>query len=397
MDPSLTPSALVDRAMAATGLDDLGDPHFEPVLEAWCEDLASPALSDAGRMLLARQAERNLQVRLGIVNTLKRHPEIHDVRLPRVVRIMGFARSGTTFLHNLMAQRPGSRSLLRWELVSPLPPPEAGAHATDPRIDKVRRAVDALRGSELERMHWVEATDPEECTWGLFDLSGLMGRSPVDLMSRWTGVVFPGRARRQTYEEYRTLVQLLLWRNPLPPDGVLVLKCPTDVDQAATFLEVFPEACLVLCHRDPHRALTSSCHIQDVLQNPWRVTPRDPERDDDGESMRTLLASADSMVSVADTWRDRVVNVRYPDLMADPVAAVVSAYEELGVVVAPETGDAVRAFVRRQRDGARAAPPERYGTYGYTQDDVWGHPVLARYVARFGLTPELVRMTQPQT
>ena len=25
-------------------------------------------------------------------------------------------------------------------------------------------------------MHWVEATDPEECTWGFLDLSGLIGR-----------------------------------------------------------------------------------------------------------------------------------------------------------------------------------------------------------------------------
>ncbi|WP_310963727.1 sulfotransferase family protein [Nocardioides terrisoli] len=395
MDAVVTPTWLVDRAMAATELRDLGDPHFEPVLQAWCDDLTSPLLSDSGRSQLARQAERNLQVRLGVIDTLERHPEIHDVQLPRVVRIMGFPRSGTTLLHNLMARRPGSRSLLRWELVAPVPPPEADTYATDPRIGKVQRGVDALRGSELEHMHWVEATDPEECAWGFFDLSGLMGRSPTDLMSTWTATVFPGRPRRQAYEEYRALVQLLLWHNPLPADGVLVLKCPTDVDQAATFLEAFPEASLVLCHRDPHRIVTSSCHIKDVVQNPWLVDPRDPGRDDRGQAIRIPLVCADAMVDVADAFPDRVVNVRYPDLMADPVAAVVRAYEQLDIAVSPETGEEIRGFVRRQRQGGRATPPPTYGSYGYTAEAVWALPAMHRYVTRFGLSPETERITEP--
>ena len=149
---SFSPSAVVDRAMSRTGLSDLGDLHLEPVLESWCADLASAALSEGGRKQLARQAERNLQTRLGIVDELKRHPEIHEVKLPRIARIMGFPRSGTTLLHNLMGRRVDARSLLRWELTAPLPPPEAGNHATDSRIGSAQRVVETLRGSELERM-----------------------------------------------------------------------------------------------------------------------------------------------------------------------------------------------------------------------------------------------------
>jgi hypothetical protein len=61
---------------------------------------------------------------------------------------MGFPRSGTTFLHNLMALHPEARALLRWELVHPVPPPEALTHATDPRIERTQRALTVLRGTE---------------------------------------------------------------------------------------------------------------------------------------------------------------------------------------------------------------------------------------------------------
>jgi len=197
---SVSADALIDRARETSGLSDFGSDHFYGYLQAWCADLASPRLSDSGRASLARLAVRNLETRLRIEETFRRHPEIADVRLPRIVRIGGFPRSGTTLLHQLMSMGPSRRALLRWELVAPLPPPEAATYNDDPRIAKVSAALDALRGSELERMHWVEATEPEECTWGFFDLSGLLGRGCVSVMPRWTELVYSdGVSHRETY------------------------------------------------------------------------------------------------------------------------------------------------------------------------------------------------------
>jgi hypothetical protein len=181
----ITVQELIDGAIAKTGLDQLGSPHFEPYLDAWCAGLSSGRLSDAGQAFLSRQAACNIETRLRVLEAIRRNPEIEDVRLPPTVRIMGFPRSGTTFLHNLMCLHPNARALLRWELVRPLPPPDAATYTTDPRIDKVQSSLAALRGTELERMHWVEATDPEECTWGFFDLSGLMGRGVTSVMPEW--------------------------------------------------------------------------------------------------------------------------------------------------------------------------------------------------------------------
>jgi len=387
---------MVDRAMSRTGLFDLGDTHFQPTLESWCADLDSAPLTEGGQQQLARQAERNLHTRLGIIDVIKRNPEIHEVKLPRIVRIMGFPRSGTTLLHNLMGRQVDARSLLRWELTAPLPPPEAATHSTDPRIGSTQRVVETLRGSELERMHWVEAQDPEECTWGFFDLSGLMGRSCVNLMSNWTKAIFPGHPRRQTYQEYRSLVQLLLWQNPLPPGGVLVLKCPTDVDQAATFLDTFPEAGLVLCHRDPYRTLTSTCHLQAAAQEAWTDGTQEPDRDDHNMSLQTQVLFAEAMVAVSASHPDRVANVHYPDLMSDPAGAVVGAYAELDVDPGAELASGVRDFIDRQRAGGRATPPDRYGSYGYDRTSVWDNRAMSRYVHHFGITPEAVRITQTE-
>jgi len=41
----------------------------------------------------------------------------------------------------------------------------------------VQGSIDKLRGSLLERMHWVNADEPEECVWGFIDSVGMLGQA----------------------------------------------------------------------------------------------------------------------------------------------------------------------------------------------------------------------------
>lgn len=397
MTHDFTPDAIIERARISTGLHNLGSEHVCDYLEAWCADLGGPLLSDAGRARLAKQAVRNLETRLRIEDTLRRHPEIADVPLPRIVRIAGLARSGTTLLHQLLALGPARRALLRWELVEPVPPPEAASYAIDPRIERVARSLQALRGTDLERMHWVEATDPEECTWGFYDLSGILGRGCIGAMPRWADAIFDDRRdHRQTYLEYRRLVQLLLWRNPLPADGTLVLKCPTDNDCLRDFIDVFPEAVIVQIHRDPFRVVTSSCRIQQVINQPhFAEGARISDADNLALVMTKTAQQADALV---DVWRSRpdlITNVRYADLMAQPTETVAAVEDCLGLPDRGAAAQRVSGLLDRQRSGGRAAPPAAYEDFGATPERVRAEPAFARYISTFDIPSEQERVSAP--
>ena len=394
----ITGQELIDGAIAKTGLDHLGSSHFERFLDAWCTDLSSGRLSESGQRFLARQAARNIETRLRVLDAIRRHPEIEEVRLPPIVRIMGFPRSGTTLLHNLMALHPRARALLRWELVHPLPPPEAASYASDPRIEQTRKALESLRGTELERMHWVEATDPEECSWGFFDLSGLLGRGVSSVAPEWVdAVIEPSVRHSETYEEYRLLIKLLLWRNPPPADGLLILKCPTDSDQIETFLDVFPEAKVVLCHRDPFRTLTSNLRIQEVICGPHLANPTTMNIGAVDDRMLQIHRDfADGMVAAAGAAPDRIASVQYATLMTDPSAAVLTAFEDLSVPAdASLIKRAIARLVADQAHGRRAAPAAAYGTYGYSAAGVRADPSMDAYTEAFGVPNENERISAP--
>ncbi|MEY2424353.1 MAG: hypothetical protein QOI95_4420 [Acidimicrobiaceae bacterium] len=390
-----TVNDLVDEARAATGLDDLGSAHFMGPLECWVRDLDDPVLSNRGREFLGRVAGSNLRNRLQIVDYLRRHPEISDVELPPVVLIAGFARSGTTLLHNLLSCHPRTRALQRWELVRPIPAPTAATWRTDPRRAEVQASVDALRGTDLEHLHWVNAHEPEECPWGFYDCTGLLGRGAGSVMRRWWGHLHEHHSPT-TFWEYRRLIQLLLWKNPPPAGSVLVLKSPLTTPSLAQFAEAFPDARFVFTHRDPFRVVASMNAVVDAIASPLCV-PGTRLGADDGRSergaLRTVAAAAAAMETFAATHPDRITHVHYSDLMADPVGMVTSTFARLGIDVGEDAGDRVEAFLADQRAG-RSAPPAAY-EHTYAVDDVWSVPAVASYCDTFRVQRESQRLTEP--
>jgi hypothetical protein len=388
---------LMDEAAGRTGLDDFGSLHVLEPLERWAADLDGPLLSEGGRAFLERLAVRNLCTRLEVTKALADHPEVLEVPLPQIVLIAGFARSGTTLLHNVMSCHPGTRALLRWELMRPLPPPEAATWATDPRIARVQASIEPLRGGALERMHWVNADEPEECPWGFYDCTGLLGRGCVGVMPQWRDYLVH-RTMRSTFDEYRRLIQLLLWKNPPPAATVLVLKSPTTTSNLHAFAEAFPKAKYVFTHRDPYRVVVSSAAVMDAICNPLCVEGARPLAEDgrhDRQTLPLLDAAATAMERFTAAHAERIAHVHYRDLLADPVAATDAAFEALALPLPAGAPERIEAFLHRQRHGHRVAPPSSYDDYGYTFDDVWAEPALASYCSTFDVQPEPKRLVEP--
>jgi hypothetical protein len=387
------------EAVEKTGLSDFGDPSFEGPLLAWIDDLRNPRITDFGRGFLRRLAVRDLCRRLEVLAYLREHPEILEVEIPPILFITGAPRTGSTLLHSLMATHPRGRALLRWELMRPVPPPQAETFATDPRIAKLQASIEPLRGSRLEQMHWVDADQPDENAWGFLDCTGMLGRGVTPMMKSWARWMEENEFGA-TYRDFRKLVQLLIWKCPPPPHGHLVLKCVMTTMKVAQFAEVFPEASFVLVHRDPFRALVSSCATGDAICQAFLDGPPGPLHEDGlhgQESFNSQKRALRALMEFVRAGSAPVVNVRYADLMRDAVATTRSIYERLRMDPPEDLEERIADHLREQRSGRRAAPPRSLETFGYQADAVWSDPVVSEYCESFGVTRERTRMLDTRT
>jgi hypothetical protein len=239
------------------GLKDWGDERFLQPLAVVLEELHGPEYAALARTFIRNIAFRALRHRLLFEERLKQRPHILDIPVQRPIFVLGFPRTGTTLVQNLLCLENGRRGLQFWELTRPLPfdddrPREADRAA---RIKETQREIDftTLLVPEMHQVHYIDATTVEEC-WPLmnntfavlnFDLAhGISGYGDwlMDFPMEWA------------YREYKRMLQMLLEQWPAEQ---LTLKSPEHLWFLDALLEVFPDACIVWTHRNPFDCVAS--------------------------------------------------------------------------------------------------------------------------------------------
>lgn len=346
----LTVAAVLAAAAARTGLSDFGPRDFEERLAIWLAEVDDdPNRTALGRLIHWNDCVRYAATRLRIRDLVKRHPEIHDQKIERPIIVIGLPRSGTTHLVNLIAADQRLRSMPLWEGQEPVPDPaeKPGADGIDPRWHRCNQIWERMRAASplLASMHPMEPDHiHEELEFLLPDFTSYnldwVVRAP-----RWRDYYL---AHDQTPHYQGALLlglKILQWYKPRDR---WVLKCPQHLEQIGPLMKTFPDATVVVTHRDPVSVLQSAATMQAYAARTSYRTP-DPEwylaywHD----RIRRLLEA-----SVRDRGllpKDRTVDVYFHEFMQDDVGTVLRIYESAGL---PMTKEA-----RAQIDAYRTAHP----------------------------------------
>jgi len=380
----IEPNALREAAAAQTGLDDFGDRSYEERLEVLCKALRDEAgLSAAGRTTTFTQLTQLLANRLLIQDVLNKHPEIHDERIERPIVIAGQPRTGTTHLHNLMSSDTSLRSLPYWESNEPVLRESERGLGVDPRRERTALGLDVINTAMpyFKRMHEMTPDHVhEEIHLLAIDFSSMVFETMAP-MPTWRDYY---RSTDQTpvYGYLKTVLKVLQW---LRGGTRWLLKSPQHLEQFGPLLKTFPDATIVITHRDPVAITASTGTMLSYLS---RLSH---ERVDPVRIGRYWAARLEEMFRACVDERDLVpesqsIDVLFHEFMADDVAMVERVYEIAGQ---PMTAD-VRASMD---EFMRANPRGRHGTVRYDLevlglDTSERRSALAFYSDRFGVREE---------
>ncbi len=384
----LTVDAVLAKSVETTGLDDFGPDDFRARLGLWLGEVdEDPDTVGLGRLVLFGNTVRYASNRLRIRDLLRRHPEILDVRIERPVIIIGLPRSGTTNLVNLLGSDSRFRSMPLWESYEPVPADEARAEAgaVDPRWTRCSEAWDAMRATapHVAAMHPMEPDHiHEEIELQMPDFSSYT-HEWVHRVPQWRDHYL---AHDQTphYEYMRTVLQILQW---IRPRERWVLKSPQHLEQIGPLLSVFPDATVVVTHRDPVAVVQSTATMMAYSARlGYRTTKPEWYAAYWADRMRRLLESAvrDRHLLPA----ERTVDVHFDRYMADEVGTLERIYDAAGLELTPRARaeiDAYRAAHPRGKDGRVVYDLRR--DFGVTPDEV--RAPFAFYLDRFDVRTEV--------
>lgn len=385
------PAALKDAASTATGLDDFGDPRFEEPLAVLCKAMTHDVeLSPMGRVAQHTLFVQLLANRLLVQHELARHPAILDRPVEAPIVIAGLPRTGTTHLHNLLAADPHLRTLPYWEALEPVLPDhertgaDGSATDPDPRLARTDGALWFVNEAmpHFVRMHEMTTRHThEEIQLLALDFSTMLFEAtmPLPRYRDW----FDANDQTESYRYLRTVLQVLTHLRAGEGAGDRwALKSPQHLAQFGPLMAAFPDATVVVTHRDPV-AVTASMATMAAYSSRLNVAHPDPLAigaywaDRVEHLLRSCVRDRDLLPA------GRSIDVRFDEFMADDLAMAQRVYD---VARQPWTSDVATALHTYVAEHPRG----RHGTVVYDPAQVGLDPVerraaLAFYADRFAV------------
>ncbi len=377
---SLDPASLMAAAEEATGLLDFGEPSFREPLKVLVDSIEREAnLHPLGRLITRTRIVSTLANRARMEEQFRRHPEINEQSVSRPIVIAGLQRTGTTLLHRMLASDRRLRALSSWEALSPAPlDPNGGADARRARAEQSEMALGYL-APDFFAIHPVEANAPEEDVL-LLDLSLRSTVAEATLrvptFSRW----LEGQDQTPAYRSLERAMKLLLHQRQPVGGSRWVLKTPHHLEWLDVLFSVFPDATVVWTHREPRETIPSFCsmvaHGRGVFSD--RVDPREVG---DHWSKKIYRMVERGMAAREAAGERHFVDIRYEDLVRDPIGQAKRVYAAAELPFERETEDGMKDLVHRQRKDRFGHHVYRTEDFGLTAAGI--DSALAGYRARF--------------
>lgn len=395
----LNAPSVIRAAEWVTGFSDWDDEAgtLRPALEHLTDSLKNDAeLTALGRVNARMRLKRSLESRLRIVAWRKEHPEVEHQRIEAPVFILGFPRSGTTFLHKLMSlDRERFRAPLRWELVYPVPPPtpdETAAGRSHAPVKEAQGIVDNFMQliPTLAASHTINALDPEECL-PILDHE-LMSPQFYLLFNVSSYLEWLTRApQAPALRRHRIFLQHL---QSTGGGGTWLLKSPWHMNNVDAILATYPDARIVVPHRDPAGMIASISSLNAQFRGAGTDQIRvheiaaDQLRFWEAIAGRYLKARARHEAALAPGEPSPFVDIRFPELVKDPIATVGLIYKRLGFGAIPPAAErAMREFLGTSgRRGSHGRHVYELGWFGMDEDSIFANgSSFAAYCEQHGL------------
>ncbi len=340
-------------------------------------------LSFFGRLSLRWDMIRLLRNAQLVEDAHRANPALGATEVAAPIFILGLPRSGTTFLHGLLAEDSENLVPRNWQTIYPAPRP-ANFNAT---TDKKARMVDAQLKTfaglapGFNELHPITADSPQECseiTAHVFQSLRFDTTFRVPEYLAW----IEARGHQDAFQFHRKFLQFL-------QNGVAsrwILKCPDHTFSLDAILQVYPDARFVVVHRDPIAVLGSVAHLTGVLRKPFlkNIDPGEigaqvSERWIEGANM--LLAFDER----EDVPASRKIHVHYDELTAAPLAVIERIYGRFGLHLCPEAIAAIsRQEAARPRGGYGRHAPYSLEAFKISTQALRGQfaPYVNRYCQR---------------
>ena len=321
---------LLTSASARTnGLSNFGDDNYRESLQALLDALASEAeLSQTGQYLLRERLLGQLVNRLVIEDYLSLYPEIVQIPIDDPLVIVGLPRTGTTMLQRTLAVDSRFYSAAWWETRFPAPLADETLAVPAKRIALAKAEVDMM-AQAIPQILSIHPLDAMLCDEEFM----LMEHSFMCAMDAYVNVPsythwLDQQDQRPVYTQLKKMLQFLQWQKQQrgePAGQRWLLKAPQHLHTLDLLLDVFPQAQVILTHREPAQTIPSMASMAHTLWQMYSDSP-DPKAAGGQWNSRMARGIRHAMQVRDQSTAGRFLDIHFADTVSQPMQVLKKVY-----------------------------------------------------------------------
>lgn len=341
---------------------------LEQIVEAMKSPGVKPRESRRGLGIL--QVCRLLLENAQLARERSLHSEIDNENIRNPVFIVGINRTGTTFLHRLMARDPRFWTLLTYELMSTSVLPD-GDYATmagteqDSRRQFVRDYFEATNLPEnLSGIHPMEMDEPVEDI-KLLALSFTAWTSNILRNSSQYNEWLEKTGSRHAYLHHRRVLQHFNWQRRMTEstqtDKSWLLKMPFHLMELDHLIATYPDSCFIQTHRAPHEFIGSWISLVENFRiQSFEPQPRHELGKEQLNFMGKMMNRAIDFRTRHPELESRWIDIKYTDFVQNPTKVVAGIYQKFDWPLESEALKKMENWRKHQHAQRKREAPHRY-------------------------------------
>ena len=352
------------KARQTTGYD-FRDDAFEEGLERLIHSLRHETrLTPFGKFAMRNAVQRSANSRFLVEKAIAENPAILDEPIDGPVFIIGMPRSGTTILQALLYRDAAHRSPLCWECLLPCPAPTPETYGDNPRIETIRKEFDIMFKlvPDLRMKHYMAADAPQECV-GITALNfcsyQYLAQANLPSYDHWLA---SGADQLQNLRWHKRFLQFLQSGGIRPVRWLL--KSPLHVIRVKELFDVYPDARIVMPHREPSTFIASVASLLSSMRSLY-TDRHDPVRTGQelvktwGGYLNRFLRDRENL-----DREDSFIDFHFDEFVGDQMRVVETIYDRFGWQLDPPSRARMEGFLleeRKDKHGVHAYSLEQFG------------------------------------
>jgi hypothetical protein len=379
--PTMKTQDLIAAAQQLTGLTNLGDDNIFEGFNVLVDALNNEAqLNARGEKSVADNIIATLANRLRVEDHLAKNPELLERPIEKPLFVFGLPRTGTTLVINLFNADPARRGFLRWEAFDSVPPPKASELHAGPRFEKAQALIDmSLKyAPHISAIHHEDGDSPTECQFSMTPSFCAQVYDSMYHVPSYHDWLLNQADYLPAFRYHKRLLQLLQAEAP----GRWTLKNPWHPLFLNALTTVYPDAQLVMTHRDPVEVVGSACSLLKA------VRPMFSDNVDFKAIGVNMLSTFDKMIERTIAYKekngwDSIYDMQYADVVRDPIGEVKKVYAHFDEPVTAAAEAAMNAFIQNNPQGKHGSHKYALEDYGLTKEQIRAH--YKDYTDRFSI------------